>query len=72
VLVVDDDPTVSEVVSRYLVRAGYAVEVVSDGLQALVAADARPPDLVVLDLMLPGMHGLDVFSELVGTPLSPS
>jgi DNA-binding response OmpR family regulator len=64
VLVVDDDPTVSEVVSRYLVRAGYAVEVVSDGLQALVAADARPPDLVVLDLMLPGMHGLDVFSEL--------
>ena len=64
VLVVDDDATVSEVVSRYLVRAGYTVEVVSDGLRALAAADARPPDLVVLDLMLPGMDGLDVFRQL--------
>jgi DNA-binding response OmpR family regulator len=64
VLVVDDDPTVSEVVSRYLVRAGYAVEVVADGRQALDAAAARPPDLVVLDLMLPGMNGLDVFRVL--------
>jgi DNA-binding response OmpR family regulator len=64
VLVVDDDPTVSEVVSRYLVRAGYAVEVVGDGTQALAAAEARPPDLVVLDLMLPGMNGLDVFRKL--------
>jgi DNA-binding response OmpR family regulator len=64
VLVVDDDPTVSEVVSRYLERAGYDVEVVADGRQALDAAGSRPPDLVVLDLMLPGMNGLDVFREL--------
>jgi DNA-binding response OmpR family regulator len=68
VLVVDDDATVSEVVSRYLVRAGYAVETVSDGQQALDAAEARPPDLVVLDLMLPGMHGLDVFRALRHDP----
>jgi CheY-like chemotaxis protein len=64
VLVVDDDVTVSDVVSRYLVRAGFDVSVVTDGRQALAAAAADPPDLVVLDLMLPGMHGLDVFRSL--------
>jgi DNA-binding response OmpR family regulator len=60
VLVVDDDRTVSDVVSRYLTRAGYQVEAVGDGLVALERATARPPDLVVLDLMLPGMSGLEV------------
>ena len=64
VLVVDDDASVSDVVSRYLVRAGYDVEVVADGRQALDAADARWPDLVVLDVMLPGMNGLDVLRAL--------
>ena len=59
VLVVDDDPTVSEVVSLYLEREGYEVEVVSDGLVAVERATADPPDLVVLDLMLPGIDGLE-------------
>jgi two-component system response regulator ResD len=60
VLVVDDDPTVAEVVSGYLDRAGYAVERAGDGPSALVRAAANRPDLVVLDLMLPGMDGLEV------------
>ncbi|WP_149823999.1 response regulator transcription factor [Streptomyces tailanensis] len=60
VLVVDDDPTVSEVVAGYLHRAGFAVDVAADGLTAVARAAARPPDLVVLDLMLPGMDGLEV------------
>ncbi|MFI2645108.1 response regulator transcription factor [Streptomyces sp. NPDC018610] len=60
VLVVDDDPTVSEVVSGYLDRAGFAVDVAADGPTATARAAARPPDLVVLDLMLPGMDGLEV------------
>jgi len=60
VLVVDDDRTVSDVVSRYLARDGYQVESVGDGAVALERASARPPDLVVLDLMLPGMSGLEV------------
>ena len=64
ILVVDDDTTVSEVVGRYLARAGYDVEVVGDGQAALRAAALNPPDLVVLDLMLPGMDGLDVFRHL--------
>ena len=64
VLVVDDDPTVSEVVARYLERDGYAVETVADGRTALDRALAEPPDLVVLDLMLPGLDGLEVCRRL--------
>jgi len=64
VLVVDDDPTVSDVVRRYLERAGFAVTLAADGPAALAAAERRPPDLVVLDLMLPGMSGLDVCRRL--------
>ncbi|WP_431961719.1 response regulator transcription factor [Actinacidiphila sp. bgisy160] len=60
VLVVDDDATVSEVVAGYLNRAGFDVDVASDGLTAVALAAARAPDLVVLDLMLPGMDGLEV------------
>ncbi|MGW3313740.1 response regulator transcription factor [Streptomyces sp. NPDC001073] len=66
VLVVDDDPTVAEVVSGYLDRAGYIVERAEDGPQALARADAHWPDLVVLDLMLPGMDGLEVCRRIRG------
>ncbi|MER7109769.1 response regulator transcription factor [Streptomyces sp. NPDC000229] len=66
ILVVDDDPTVSEVVTGYLERAGFAVARAADGPEALrLAADHRP-DLVVLDLMLPGMDGLEVCRTLRG------
>ncbi|MEU4087517.1 response regulator transcription factor [Streptomyces aureus] len=60
VLVVDDDPTVSEVVAGYLDRAGYLVDRADDGPTALARAGEHRPDLVVLDLMLPGMDGLEV------------
>ena len=60
VLVVDDEPTIAEVVSRYLERAGYQAVATGDGLDALRLAGQHRPDLVVLDLMLPGMDGLDV------------
>jgi DNA-binding response OmpR family regulator len=64
ILVVDDDVTVSEVVVRYLERDGYAVETVADGRVALDRALVAPPDLVVLDLMLPGVDGLEVCRRL--------
>ncbi|MGB9376962.1 MAG: response regulator transcription factor [Mycobacteriales bacterium] len=64
VLVVDDDPTISDVVRRYLEREGLEVEVLGDGDRALAAALANPPDLVVLDLMLPGLSGLEVCRQL--------
>ncbi|MFE3788999.1 response regulator transcription factor [Streptomyces goshikiensis] len=75
VLVVDDDPTVSEVVAGYLDRAGFAVRLAGDGPAALRAAEEHRPDLVVLDLMLPGMDGLEVCRRLrareAGTPPVP-
>jgi DNA-binding response OmpR family regulator len=64
VLVVDDDATVAEVVSRYLQRDGYQVETAADGQMALDRALADPPDLVILDLMLPGLDGLEVCRRL--------
>jgi len=64
ILVVDDDPTVSEVVVRYLEREGFTVESVGDGLAAIDRAGTDAPDLVVLDLMLPGLDGLEVYRRL--------
>ncbi len=63
VLVVDDEPTITDVVSRYLQRAGYETRVAGDGPAALQAAVEERPDLVVLDLMLPGMDGLEVMRQ---------
>ncbi|MGD2178055.1 MAG: response regulator transcription factor [Anaerolineae bacterium] len=60
ILVVDDDPTVGEVVSIYLERAGHQVEVAEDGQAALEALDRGLPDLVVLDLALPKVGGLEI------------
>ena len=64
VLVVDDDPTVREVVAGYLSRAGLTVDEAADGMDALAQARHTPPDLVVLDLMLPGLDGLEVLRRL--------
>jgi DNA-binding response OmpR family regulator len=60
VLVVDDDETVAGVVARYLERDGFEVTCAHDGSVALDLALAAPPDLVILDLMLPGRDGLEV------------
>lgn len=70
VLVVDDDPTVRDVVVRYLDRAGYRISLSGDGVHALRLAREGRPDLIVLDLMLPGRSGLEVAAELRG-PDSP-
>ncbi|MFJ6934740.1 response regulator transcription factor [Streptomyces sp. NPDC101132] len=64
ILVVDDDPTVAEVVTGYLRRAGHTVGHAADGPGALAQAAADPPELVVLDLMLPGIDGLEVCRRL--------
>ncbi len=64
ILVVEDDPTVAEVVVSYLRRAGHEVEHAPEGESALVKAAPAPPDLVVLDLMLPGLDGLEVCRRL--------
>ena len=63
-LVVDDDPTVGDVVGAYLLRAGFEVRRASDGVTALSLAAETTPDVVVLDLMLPGIGGLEVCRQL--------
>lgn len=64
VLVVDDDDTVREVVHRYLARDGHTVLEAADGATALTAVRREAPDLVVLDLMLPGIDGLEICREI--------
>jgi DNA-binding response OmpR family regulator len=64
ILVVDDEPSISEVVSIYLGRAGYRVLVAQDGQAALDILEREPPDLVVLDLMLPHVDGLEITRRL--------
>jgi two-component system, OmpR family, response regulator ResD len=64
VLVVDDEPTIAEIVARYLGRAGYRTRVARDGREAIELTESERPDLVVLDLMLPRMDGLEVMRRL--------
>ncbi|MBL8931443.1 MAG: response regulator transcription factor [Kineosporiaceae bacterium] len=64
VLVVEDDATVAEVVRTYLEHAGFEIAQAMDGVTALSLAGRRTPDLVVLDLMLPGLSGLEVCARL--------
>jgi DNA-binding response OmpR family regulator len=64
VLVVDDEPIVRDVLSRYLSREGFEVEVAADGQAALDLFEAIRPELIVLDLMLPGIDGLEVLRRI--------
>jgi len=60
VLVVEDDPDIAQLVVHYLSKAGFTAETVSGGREALSVISARPPDLLVLDLMLPQLDGLEI------------
>ena len=71
IMVVDDDPTLADVVGRYLVRDGHQVENVQDGRMALRRVAEEQPDLVILDLMLPGINGLEVCRQLRARWLIP-
>jgi DNA-binding response OmpR family regulator len=64
ILVVDDEATVREVLRRYLEREGFRVSEAADGYIALDEIDIDPPDLIVLDLMLPGVDGLTITRQL--------
>ncbi len=64
VLVVDDEPIVVDVLSRYLTREGFEVVAARDGAEALTSFPAFRPDLILLDLMLPRLDGLEVFRRI--------
>lgn len=68
VLVVDDEPDITALVAYHLARAGFRVSTVANGNDALAAAADERPDVIVLDLMLPGISGLDVLQELRNRP----
>jgi DNA-binding response OmpR family regulator len=60
ILIVEDDRDIAELIRHYLVRAGYTAETLASGAEVLPRIRAHRPDLLVLDLMLPGLHGLEV------------
>lgn len=64
VLAIDDEPNILEVVTAYLRQAGYQVHCAVDGPSGLRAARAVKPDVIVLDVMLPGMDGLELLAQL--------
>jgi len=64
VLVVDDEPDITALVAYHLAKAGYRVSTAANGADALRAAREERPDIVILDLMLPGLSGYDVLQEL--------
>ncbi|NLU68286.1 response regulator transcription factor [Streptomyces sp. HNM0574] len=67
-LVVDDEPTVRDLLPAALRYAGFDVDVAADGAQALAMAARRPPDLVLLDVMLPDIDGFEVIRQLRAQP----
>ena len=68
VLVIEDEEDIAELVAFNLKRAGYHVEIAQDGVKGLSAARSILPDLIVLDLMMPGMDGISLFKELKRGP----
>lgn len=64
ILVVDDDPRITDLLRRILAYEGYSVSVAATGNEALTRTLERPPDLIVLDIMLPGLDGLEVAQRL--------
>ncbi|MCZ7569482.1 MAG: response regulator transcription factor [Ardenticatenaceae bacterium] len=71
ILVVDDEPNIREVVALYLNREGYRVSTAADGAEALRLAETHDFDLIILDLMLPKIEGLEVFRRLRADSLVP-
>ena len=60
ILVVDDEPTICSMMNVFLTQIGYEVRTVNSGDDAITAFDNDPPDMVLLDISMPGMRGIDV------------
>ena len=64
ILVIDDEPSILSLITSYLRPEGYEIYTATDGPSALQAARAYKPDLIVLDIMLPGMDGIEVLNQI--------
>lgn len=71
ILIVEDEPSIAEVVELYLRRAGFQVQAVSAGSAALELLEKRLPDLIILDIMLPGVDGFSILRWLRGSSDTP-
>src|SRR5690554_7808621 len=69
VLVVDDEPNIVLSLEFLMQQAGFEVETAGDGVTALAKVEAAPPDLILLDISLPGISGFDVLEQLSLEPL---
>ncbi|BCL34856.1 response regulator [Nostoc sp. MS1] len=70
ILIVDDNPTNLELLFDFLANAGYTVLVAEDGESAIARAEYAPPDLILLDILMPGMNGFDTCQHLKNNPLT--
>src|SRR5690242_6299747 len=70
VLVVEDDPDIAQLVARYLEKAGFSTERLANGRDALATSAPRPPDGLVLDLMLPQVDGLEICRVVRGNTVT--
>ena len=68
ILVVEDEQDIRDLISYHLIKEGYRVAGVATGEEAMAIAQSQPPDLIVLDLMLPGLDGMAVCRKLKGNP----
>ena len=71
VLLIEDDPDTLRIVTRYLERSNFTVETAKDGTTGLTRALERPPDLIILDWMLPGLDGLELLKRLRNEQRTP-
>ena len=71
ILIVEDEQDLAGILRDYLKLGGFDVDIISDGIMALQALKQEPPDLMILDLMLPGMDGLSILRELRKTSTLP-
>ena len=68
VLVVDDEPNILKMLEQYLSTEDFTVEVASSGMEALEKVDSFDPELILLDVMMPGMDGFEVLERIKGNP----
>ena len=64
ILIIEDSPTTAMIEKKHLSEAGYDVKIISDGLCGLDAAKKMGPDIIILDVILPGMDGLTLFKKI--------